>query len=143
MKVAAMDTVELQLRLPGLLYQRLEQTAGLAKCEVKEVIVSVLETALSPLPTDLPPEVATDVARWMLLDDEALRAIADAFLPPKQQRRFTTLVRKEAAGRLSACERAEWEALKQTYLRVSQNKAKAQFILDQRTKVRKEKGDDG
>ena len=44
---------------------------------------------------------------------------------------------------MSAYEREEWAALQQTYLRVSQNKAKAQFILDQRTQVHKEKGDDG
>jgi len=32
---------------------------------------------------------------------------------------------------------AEWEALQQEYLRVSQNKAKAQYLLAQREKARK------
>jgi hypothetical protein len=78
-----------------------------------------------------------------LLDDEALRAIADAFLPPKLQRRYTTLLRKAEEGRLCAHEREEWEALKQQYQRISENKAKAWFLLDQRTKARRVKGNSG
>jgi hypothetical protein len=72
-----------------------------------------------------------------VLDDEMLRAIAEAVLPPQQQRRFTTLLRKEAAGRLSIREREEWQDLQHAYLRVSRNKAKAQFLLGQRAKGRK------
>jgi hypothetical protein len=52
------------------------------------------------------------LAPWTVFDDEALRAIADAFLPPKPQRRYTTLLRKAVEGRLGAHEREEWEALK-------------------------------
>lgn len=127
--------------MPRRLYQRLEQTARVANRDVKEIVVSALETTLLPLPDDLPPEVAAELAPWTLLDDEALRAIADAFLPPKQQRRFTTLLRKEVEKRLKARQRKEWEALQQEYLRVSRNKAKAQFILDQRAKAQRMKGD--
>jgi hypothetical protein len=135
-----MKAIALKLQLPGDLYQRLEQTAHLAKCDMNQVIVSALETALPPLPADLPPEMAEDLARWALLDDAALRAIAGAFLPPKQRRRYTTLLRKEEEGRLSVREREEWAALKSEYRRVSENKARALFILDQRTKARQVKG---
>lgn len=76
----------------------------------------------------------------MLLDSEALRAIADAFLRPKRQRRFTTLLRKEQNKRLSAREKEEWEALKREYLRVSQNKAQARFILEQRLQEQNAEG---
>ena len=72
----------------------------------------------------------------MLLDDEALRAIAGAFLSQPQQRRFTALLRKHEMGQLGAHERTEWETLQQEYLRVSQNKAKAQYLLAQRHKAR-------
>lgn len=133
----AMEAMQVQVRLPPHLYQRLQQTARLTQCAVQEVIVSALEAALPPLPQTLPQEDAADLARWALLDDETLRVIAEAMLPPPQQRRFTTLLRKEAAGRLSAREREEWQALQHTYLRVSRNKAKAQFLLEQRTKERK------
>ena len=133
----AMEAMQVQVRVPPHLYQRLEQTARLTKCAMQEVIVSALEAALPPLPQTLPQEDAADLARWALLDDETLRVIAEAMLPPPQQRRFTTLLRKEAAGRLSAREREEWQALQHTYLRVSRNKAKAQFLLEQRTKERK------
>jgi hypothetical protein len=67
--------------------------------------------------------VAADLARWLLLDDEALRAIADAFPLPKQRRRYTTLLRRGAEGRLNASEREEWKALKREHLRISENKA--------------------
>lgn len=113
--------MEVNVRLPRRLYQRLEQTARSSGCDLKEVIVSALETAVPPLPGDLPPKVAAELAPWTRLDDEALHAIADAFLPLKQQRRFTTLVRKEAEGRLSAGQRQEWDALQQEYFRISQS----------------------
>jgi hypothetical protein len=131
-----MQAMELTLQLPEQLYHRLEQAARLAQCDVRELILLVLETAAPPLPDELSPELAADLARWALLDDGALRAIADAFLPPKLQRRYTTLLRKGEEGRLSAHEREEWEALKQQYQRISENKAKARFLLDERTKAR-------
>jgi predicted Fe-S protein YdhL (DUF1289 family) len=83
----------------------------------------------------LPRKIAEEVAGWTLLDNEALRAIAGAFLQKKQQRRFTLLLRKQETGDLSARERTEWDALQQEYLRVSQNKAKAQYLLAQREKA--------
>ena len=79
---------------------------------------------------------AVNTNAWTLLDKCSLRAIAGAFLPAKQRRRFTLLLRKQEAGNLSARERTEWEALQQEYLRVSQNKAKAQYLLAQREKAR-------
>jgi hypothetical protein len=138
-----MQAMELKLRLPEKLYQRLEQMARLAQCDVKDFILLALETAVPPLPGEVPPELAADLARWALLDDEALRAIADAFLPPKLQRRYTTLLRKEEEGRLSICEREEWEGLKQQYQRISENKAKARFVLDQRLKAQRLTGKSG
>jgi hypothetical protein len=138
-----MEALELKLRLPEQLYQRLEQTARLAQCHMRELILLALEMAVPPLPNELPHQLEADLARWAVLDDEALRAIADAFLPPKLQRRYTTLLRKGEEGRLDAHEREEWEALKQQYQRISENKAKARFLLDQRTKARRVKGNRG
>jgi hypothetical protein len=138
-----MQAMELKLRLPEKLYQRLERTARLAQCDVKDFILLALEAVVPPLPDELLPELAADLARWALLDDEALRAIADAVLPSKQRRRYTTLLRKEEEGHLSPHEREEGEALKQQYQRISENKAKAWFLLDQRTKARRVKGNSG
>ena len=132
-----MAGIEVQLSVSKPLYQRLDQTARLAQCAVQDVIVSALETAVPVLPEHLPLEDAADLARLTLFDDETLRALAATFLPRPQQRRFTTLLRKEEAGRLRVGERQEWEGLKYTYLRLSRMKAKAQFILDQRAKGRK------
>ena len=132
-----MAGIEVQLSVSKPLYQRLEQTARLAQCEVQDVIVSTLETALPVLPEPLHLEDAAALARLALLDDETLRALAETFLPRPQQRRFTTLLCKEEAGRLRVGERKEWEGLKHTYRRLSRMKAKAQFLLDQRAKGRK------
>jgi hypothetical protein len=138
-----MEALELRLRLPEQLYQRLEQMARLAQCDAKDFILLALEAVVPPLPDTLPPELAANLARWAVFDDEALRAIADAFLPPKLQRRYATLLRKGEEGRLCAHEREEWEALKQQYQRISENKAKARFLLDQRTKARRLTGKGG
>jgi hypothetical protein len=128
-------TKPITLRLSNRLYQRVEKAARAAKCGVSEMIVSTLETRLPPLPKSLPPEIAADLSRWTLLDDAALRAIATSFLPAKQQRRFTTLLRKSQEGNLTTLEEAEWITLRQEYLVCSQNKAKAQFLLAQREKA--------
>ena len=128
-------TRAVKIQLSQRLYQRVEQTAHQTGCGVSELIVSTLETRLPPLPDRLPPELAADLARWSLLDDEALLAIANAFLPVKQQRRYSTLLRQANAGRLTPSEQAEWDALQQEYLRFSQNKAKAQFLIAQRKRA--------
>ena len=120
--------------------KRVERTAHHTGCGVSELIVSTLETRLPPLPERLPPELAADLARWSLLDDEALLAIANAFLPVKQQRRYSMLLRQANAGRLNAREQAEWDVLQQEYLRFSQNKAKAQFLLAQRKRASEVEG---
>ena len=132
----AIQAIEVKLQLPAHLYQRVAQAAQDTKCEVTEVIVAALEAALPLLPDSLPPDLAAEVVNWAWLDDEALRAVAEAFLTRQQQRRFTTLTRKEETGRLTAHEREEWERLQQAYLRLSQNKAMAQFILTQRAQGR-------
>jgi hypothetical protein len=108
-KNVATKTVKIQL--PQRLYQRVERTARQTGFGVKELIISTLETRLPPLPDRLPPDLAADLAHWSLFDDEALLAIANAFLPAKRQRRYSTLLRKANAGRLSAGEQTEWTAL--------------------------------
>jgi hypothetical protein len=128
-------TRAVKIQLSQRLYQRVEETAHQTGCGVSELIVSTLETRVPPLPDRLPPELAADLGRWSLLDNEALLAIANAFLPAKQQRRYSTLLRQANAGRLNAREQAEWSALQQEYLRFSQNKAKAQFLLAQRKRA--------
>ena len=131
-----MPVFELALTLPENLYRRAERAARLTHCEIEEILISTLEATLPLLPDDLPPDLASELAEWTMLDDEALRVIASAVLSPKQQRRFSTLLRKEVKGRLSKSEAQEWEALQQEYLCVSRNKAKANFLFDQRTKAR-------
>lgn len=136
MQTKALKTKRVSVQLPTYLSRRIERTARISKCNISEVVASALATSLPPLPDELPPALAEELAGWLLLDDEALRAIAQAFLPQPQQRRFSALLRKHEIGQLSACERGEWEALQQEYLRVSQNKAKAQYLLTQRHKAR-------
>jgi hypothetical protein len=102
-----MQAMEVKHWLPRNLYRRLERTARLAQCAVKDFMLLALEALVPLLPDTLPPEVASDLACWAVFDDDALPAITDAFLPPKLQRRYTTLLRKGEEGRLSAHERAE------------------------------------
>ena len=132
MKAKTNSLRNVRVTLSPRLYQSLLQTAQAVNCDVAEVIVSTLETRLPPLPDDLPPVLAAELRRWAMLDDQTLRTIANAFLPTKQQRRFTTLLRKAEAEQLTDREHNEWEQLQQDYARLSQNKAKARFLLTQR-----------
>jgi hypothetical protein len=130
-----MSSSQFALVLSENLYRRAQRAANLTRCEVEEILISTLEAALPVLPDNLPPDLASVLAEWVMLNDEALRAIASAVLSPGQQRRFSVLLRKESEGRLSESEAREWEALQQEYLRVSRNKAMAHFTLDQRAKA--------
>ena len=136
MHAKTLKTKRMSVQLPMYLSRRVERTARLTKCNVSEVVASALATSLPPLPGELPPAVAAELGGWMLLDDEALRAIAGAFLSQTQQRRFSALLRKQETEQLNMRERKEWEVLQQEYLRVSQNKAKAQYLLAQRQRAR-------
>jgi hypothetical protein len=136
MQAKVANSRRMNVQLPTYLSRRVERTARLTKCKVSEIVASALETSLPLLPEDLPPALTQELAGLMLLDDEALHAIADCFLPRKQQRRFTALLRKQKTRRLSTREHTEWEALQQDYLRVSRNKAKAHYLLVQRQKAR-------
>ena len=113
MKARASNTHAVKLQLSRRLYRRVKQAAHASNCGVPEMIVSALETRLPSLPEHLPPALAADLARWSLLDETALRAIANAFLPPKQQRRFTTLLRRAETSQLNSRESTEWEQLQQ------------------------------
>ena len=125
-----MQAMEMKLRLAETLYRRLEQTGRLAQCDVEDPLLLALEAVVPPPPDTLSPELASDLARWAPLNDEALRAMADAFLSPKLRRRYAILLRKGEEERLSAHGREEWETINQQYQRISENKAKARFLLD-------------
>lgn len=131
----AEDYQEMSIPVPRPLYRRLEQAARAARIPAPDLIVSALRHTLPPLPDDLPRALAEELVRWSVLDDDALRAIADSFLPVSKQRRYSALLRKAEAKRLTPREQTEWDALQAEYLRFSQNKAKAHFILTQRRQV--------
>ncbi len=136
MKAGVSSTRDLTVKVTKRLYRRMERAARLSKCHLNKVVTAALESSLPVAPDDLPRKLANELAGWTLLDNQALRAIAGAFIPVIQQRRFTLLLRKQEAGDLSPRERTEWDALQQEYLRVSQNKAKAEYLLAQREKAR-------
>ncbi len=140
MKAKANTTHAVKLQLSSRLYQRVKKAAQASQCGVPELVVSTLESRLPPLPKHLPQSLDSDLARWSLLDEPALRAIANAFLSSKQQRRFSTLLRRSETGQLNGRESAEWERLQQEYLLVSRNKAKAQFLLAQREHTKEQNG---
>ena len=126
---------EINVSVPRPLYQRLEQAARAAHIPAPELVVSALRHTLPPLPDDLPPDLADESTRWAVLDDEALNAIANSFMPAPKQRRWAALIRKEEANKLTTREQTEWAALQAEYLRVSQNKVKAHFLLKQRQQI--------
>jgi SLT domain-containing protein len=136
MKTGARTTNEVRVKLSKGLYRRVERAARINRCKHSDIIAAALDSSLAVAPRNLPRNLANELTSWTFLDDEALRAIAAAFLPKWRQRRFTSLLRKHEAGKLNEQERTEWETLQQEYLRVSRNKAKAQYLLNQREKAR-------
>ena len=136
MERITMSTQAITLELPEPLFQLAQRLARLAQRPLGDLLVSALDHTLPPLSPDLPSELAADLAGWATLDDVALQAIADVTLPAQRQQRFSELVRQEAAGLLTPAEQQEWRALQEEVYRVSANKSKACYLLEQRARSR-------
>ncbi len=135
----------------GSLQLTIERTAegyrvsGLANGEVLplnqalEQVKTVLE-GLEPEPRfeSLPqpwdtPAMREELAAMAFLDDTALQAIANLMMTRPQQRRYTTLLCREAQGKLTPTQRRELLELGDEFLRISILKSRAyalqQFLL--------------
>ncbi|MCP4167583.1 MAG: hypothetical protein GY759_17065 [Chloroflexi bacterium] len=119
------------VKLPQSIVRRLQRAAEITYRSVDEVLASTVEAALSA-PSDLPDELADELAAMHLLNDEALHAAAQPSLSAADQQRLQQLNQEAGEGELTLAEATEQTALLAAYYRSMLRRAQALAVLAQR-----------
>lgn len=119
------------VKLPEPTLRRLKRAAELTYRTVDEVVTTTLDAALTA-PSDLPTDLADELAAMHLLGDEALWAAARPSLSPAEQARLEQLNHLGGERPLTPSEAAEQSALLEAYHRSVLRRAQALAILAQR-----------
>ena len=102
-----MSTQTITLNLPEDIYHRLQGMAQVTHQPLEEVAFQTIRGNLPPAVDDLLPELRSELAALHDLSDEDLWRITREPLPPAQWRRHQSLLRQNAAGRLTDAKREE------------------------------------
>lgn len=102
------------------IYQRVERLAQLTHRDVAELLAETITLALPPW--DATSESVSDMST---LSDEEVLKLSEMQLPAKQDRRLSTLLRKQQDQPLSAQEHVELSILMQGYQEGLLRKAQA------------------
>lgn len=116
------------LRLPDLLYRRLEQRAREKRRSLEEELMSVVSSAL-PTTEDLPADITDDMAQLAFLSDTELWQAARSTLPEHDTERMQTLLWKRQREELSAAEAREIARLGHRANRIMLVRAQAAVLL--------------
>jgi hypothetical protein len=120
-------STQITLTLPDETYRRAVHLARLTGRDIADVLADTLDISLQPLGAEL----ATGKPVVELSDSEILAA-ADSQMEPAQDRRFSELLDKQQAGKLTNDERPELLALMQVYQEGLLRKAQALNVAVQR-----------
>lgn len=122
------------VKIPERLYRRLRTIAQGTNRAIAEVLIASAE-AMLPLDsaeTDLPPEVADELAAMRLFSDQALWNATQPSLSSKQQARLSKLSQQQLEGSLSSSEQEELNRLLAEYDRSVLRRAQAFALLSLR-----------
>ena len=92
------------LKIPELLYRRLQNTAQSTRRPLDEVIIHALQIGSPPVWDDVPAEFQADLAVMDRLDDDALWQIARSYKTEAEMERYDELLEKSGTGGLTAVE---------------------------------------
>jgi succinate dehydrogenase flavin-adding protein (antitoxin of CptAB toxin-antitoxin module) len=106
----ALQTVK--VKLPDLLYRRLERAAAITHQSLDAVLLQTIRGNLPPLLEDVPANESAELRALLKLNDDDLWAVARSSIDPKQWQRHKRLLRKSTAGTLSEREHSELERLR-------------------------------
>ncbi len=116
------------LQLPESIYNSARRTARVVKRPLAEILITVLRSALPGL-DGLSSEIATELTALGSFDNERLSQAARSIFPPSLQRRLSTLLRKNQAGKLTARERDALDNLISEAERLMLRKSRAYALL--------------
>lgn len=126
-----MRTTTIAIELPEPLFRRLKRAADLTHRSVEEIAATSLEAVLPPA-SNLPPDIANELATMYLFSDEALWAATEPSLSPAEERRLSQLNSATGERELTSAEESEQQYLIAAFQRSVLRRAKALAILAQR-----------
>jgi len=104
-------STQVTVTLPDETYRRAVHLAQLTGRDIADVLADTIDISLQPLGSNL--ITGKPVAE---LSDAEVLAAADSQMEPSQDRRFSELLDRQQAGKLTSDERPELMALMQVYV---------------------------
>ena len=119
------------IRLPNMLYRKIERRARQMKRSIEDELVNVVKTALPSL-DDLPSDIVDDMAQLTFLTDAELQRTATMTLRAEESERMEALLFKQQREGLTAAEQEEANQLLHRYDRTMLVRAQAMLLLTER-----------
>jgi hypothetical protein len=117
------------LKIPEMLYRRLQSTAQSTQRSLDEVILHALQVGSPPVWDDVPAEFQADLAAMDRLDDATLWQIARSRKTEAEMKRYDELLAQNQDGQLTPAEKQELQQLRQEADRFMLRKAHAAALL--------------
>ncbi|MEW6206804.1 MAG: hypothetical protein AB1631_00450 [Acidobacteriota bacterium] len=130
-EVNTMSRQAVTVELPEEIYDKVKRAARATKRPVRQMLVSILKSAMPSL-DEFPPEYRAELEKMETFSDEELLETAKARLSSTQQRRLNYLLRKNQAEGLNGRERESLTALSKEADRLTLCRAYAYLLLKQR-----------
>ena len=119
------------IRLPNMLYRKIERRARQMKRSIEDELVNVVKSALPSL-DDLPSDIVDDMAQLTFLTDAELRRTATMTVRGEESERMEALLFKQQREGLTAAEQEEANQLLHRYDRTMLVRAQAMLLLTER-----------
>lgn len=120
------------ITLPETLYERVRLSAEASARPVEDVLSQFLAANYPVLEDDLPPEMRSEFAGWLLLSDANLWEIAKSRFAEAKQMALETLIELQKQRPLVFAEQNQLEQLLRESQELMLRKAEAQRLLVQR-----------
>jgi hypothetical protein len=117
------------LKIPEMLYRRLQSTAQSTQRSLDDVILHALQVGSPPVWDDVPAEFQADLAAMDRLDDAALWQIARSRKTEAEMKRYDELLAQNQDRQLAPAEKQELQQLRQEADRFMLRKAHAAALL--------------
>jgi hypothetical protein len=119
------------LRVPDVLYERVQHAAASLKRSLEDIVLLALATALPPL-TELPREVADDLGALAFLDDAALFEVVQSTLPPELSAEMDALLADKGRGEIETSAGQRLDELVRAHEVLTLRRAQAALLLQRR-----------
>ena len=120
------------ITLPETLYERVRMSAEASARPVEDVLSQFVATNYPVLEDDLPPEMRSAFADWLLLSDANLWEIAKSQFAEAKQSALEALIDRQKQRLLVTTEQNQLDQLLRESQEVMLRKAEAQRLLAQR-----------